>query len=112
MDKERLQTISTLLVTLALLIFAYLLLEKAFEIAEAGNVDPAILVQGVMTLATAIIMAAVARWLQQGAQQAAEKQADKIQEAVANAVTSTNGSSSTSADTVNVDADKAIVNER
>lgn len=110
MDKDKLQTLSTLLVTLALLFFAYQLLQTAFRMAEAGNVDPAILVQGVMTLATAIIMAAVARWLQQGAQQAAEQQAVKIQEAMTTATTGTNNPSVTTenmqveAESVSVDA--------
>ena len=110
MNKDQLQTISTRLVTLALLLFAYQLLQKAFEIADKGGVEPELLVQGVMTLATAIIMAAVARWLQQGAQQAAEQQAVKLQEAVA---TAANGSSpaSVTTETVDVTAQTATLTE-
>lgn len=91
MDKERLQIISTVLITLALLTFAYRLVLKAFEIAATSDrVSPETLVAGVMTLATGITMAAVARWLQQGAQASAEKQAEKIQQAV-ESVTKTSG---------------------
>lgn len=95
MDKDRLQILTTFLITLALLGFAYRLVLKAFEVAAVSErVSPETLVAGVMTLATGITMAAVARWLQQGAQATAEKQAEKIQEAVASVTSVSNGSGS------------------
>lgn len=68
MAKETLQTLSTLIVTLALLYFAYIMRVN----------------EGADTLSTVIVTAVVAKWFQQGAQQTAEKQAEKLQEAVAN----------------------------
>lgn len=109
LDKERLQILSTLFVTAGLLLFAYLLVNKAFDIAiESERVSPETLVAGIMALANAIVIAAVARWLQQGAEHTAEKQAEKLQQAVAN-VTATNG---TQADTVNVEGEEVTVTSR
>lgn len=76
MNKETLQIISTLAVTILLLGFAVLLvLYTGDDPASRATAD---------TLGTMIIGAVIARWLQQGAQHEAEKTAEKLQEAVAN----------------------------
>jgi len=83
-DRDRLQIISTFLVTMALLLFAYLLVLRAIDLAlESERVSPETLTVGIMGFANLILVAVVARWLQQGSQQQAEKQAEKIQEAIA-----------------------------
>lgn len=69
MDKDRLQILSTLLVTILLIAFAAYMV----RFVPGPNAD---------TLGTVIITAVVARWLQQGAQEAGERQAEKVQEAV------------------------------
>lgn len=77
MDKDRLNIISTLLVTILLVAFAAYLQHYV----PGATAD---------TLSTVVVTAVIAKWLQQGAAQTAEKQAEKLQEAVAN-VTATNG---------------------
>lgn len=72
MDKEILDTISTLLISLALIAFAAYLVTSVPG-ATADNI------------AMAVVTLVGARWLQQGAQKSAERQAEKIQEAVATA---------------------------
>lgn len=74
MTEERLQTLSSLVISVLLIIFAAVLL---------------LFVPGVTAdnMAFLIVTAVVARWLQQGAQQAAERQAMKVQEAVQTAQT-------------------------
>jgi hypothetical protein len=71
-DKEILDTISTLLISLALIAFAAYLVTSVPG-ATADNI------------AMAVVTLVGARWLQQGAQKSAERQAEKIQEAVATA---------------------------
>lgn len=89
MDEKRLQIISTLAVTVALLTFAFLLVRQAIDLAqESERVSPETLVAGILALANTIVVAAVARWLQQGAAQQAEKQAEKVQEAIATGLAS------------------------
>jgi predicted MFS family arabinose efflux permease len=70
MDKDRLNILSTLLVTVLLIAFAAWMVRYV----PGTSAD---------TLGTVIITAVVAKWLQQGAQQSAERQAEKVQEAVA-----------------------------
>lgn len=69
MDKERLQIISTLLVSLALIGFAAYLVTSVPGVT-ADNI------------AVTVVTIVGARWLQQGAQDSATRQAEKIQEAV------------------------------
>lgn len=108
MNNDRIQTISTLLVTVALLLFCYLLILKALDLAAASDrVSPETLVVGIMGFANLILVAVVARWLQQGAQQSAEKTAAKLQEAVASA---TNGTT-TQVKHMDVDAETATIAE-
>lgn len=81
MDKERLQIVSTLVITLALLLFAFLLVLEVISLAqESERVSPETIVVGIMGFAQIILVAVVARWLQQGAVQSAEKQAEKLAE--------------------------------
>ena len=84
MDRDRLQIISQLVVTVALLVFAFALVTRAIDLAERSDrVSPETLVAGILAMANAIVIAALAQWLQRGAAQQAEKQAEKVQEAVA-----------------------------
>lgn len=107
LDKDKLQTVSTFLVTVALLLFAYLLVQEAIDLARTSErISPETLVTGIFALANIIVVAAVARWLQQGAQHSAERAAEKFQEAVSSATTS-----GTITDTMEVDANKVNVNE-
>ena len=72
MDKDFVNTISTLIISLALIgVAAYLV--KAVPGVTADNI------------AVMVVTGVIARWLQQGAQQSAERQAEKIQEAVSTA---------------------------
>lgn len=77
MNKETLQIISTLLVSLALIAFAAYLVTSVPGVT-ADNI------------AITVVTIVGARWLQQGAQDSAAKQAEKIQEAIASANPSTN----------------------
>jgi type III secretory pathway lipoprotein EscJ len=70
MDKERLNILSTLVISLALIGLAAYLVTSVPGVT-ADNV------------AVIVVTAVVAKWLQQGATQSAERQAEKIQEAVA-----------------------------
>lgn len=72
MDKERLQILSTLLISLALIAFAAYLV-KYVPGVTADNI------------AITVVTIVGARWLQQGAQDSATRQAEKIQEAVSSA---------------------------
>lgn len=71
-DKETLDGVSTLIISLALIGFAAYLVTSVPG-ATADNI------------AMAVVTLVGARWLQQGAQRSAERQAEKIQEAVATA---------------------------
>lgn len=70
MDKDLIESISTLLISLALIGFAAYLVTSVPG-AAADNI------------AATVVTLVGARWLQQGAQKSAERQAEKIQEAVA-----------------------------
>lgn len=84
MDRDKLQTLTTLVVTLALIMFAFLLVQEAIDLAlTTDRVSPETVVAGIIGLANTIVIAAVARWLQQGAAQSAER--------VARAAAATNG---------------------
>lgn len=69
MNKETLQIISTLLVSLALIGFAAYLVTSVPGVT-ADNI------------AITVVTIVGARWLQQGASEAGERQAEKVQEAV------------------------------
>ena len=85
LDRDTLQTVSTLGVTILLIAFAVLLiLFTGDDPASRATAD---------TLGTMIVGAVIARWLQQGANHEAEKTAEKLQQAVSSA--STNGSTTT-----------------
>lgn len=90
MDKDRLQIISTLLVTVLLILFAGYLARYV-----PGTTSD--------NLSVAVTTAVIAKWLQQGAAATAEK----FQEAVAKTAANT-----TTTDTVQVDADVANVTEK
>jgi UPF0716 family protein affecting phage T7 exclusion len=70
LDKDRLNIISTLLVTVLLIAFAAIL-----QLFVPGTTAD--------NLTLVVVTAVIAKWLQQGAQQSAEKQAEKVAEAVA-----------------------------
>lgn len=72
MNKELLDGISTLLISLALIAFA------AYLVTSVPGVTADNIAMAVVTLVGA-------RWLQQGAQEASERQAEKLQEAVTTA---------------------------
>lgn len=94
MDKDRLNVVSTLLISLALIAFAAYLV-KYVPGVTADNI------------AITVVTIVGARWLQQGAQDSAERTAEKLQQAVT-AASPTNGTTTT--DTMNVDANKVEVN--
>lgn len=70
MDKDLVESISTLVISLALIAFAAFLVSSV----PGSTAD---------NIAMAVVTLVGARWLQQGAQKSAERQAEKIQEAVA-----------------------------
>lgn len=83
MDKDKMQTATTFAVTIALLLFAFLLVDRAIELAMVTErVSPETLAAGLIALANTIVVAAVARWLQAGAAQSAERAADRVVAAV------------------------------
>lgn len=109
MDKDKLQTISTFLVTIALLVFAYLLVQEAIDLAVTSErVSPETLTAGIIALANAIVIGAIARWLQQGVQQAADRTAEAVVTAATNAASMTNGGTTT-AENVQVQGEDVTV---
>lgn len=69
MDKDLVESISSLVISMALIGFAAYLVTSVPG-AAADNI------------ATSVVTFVAARWLQQGAQKSAERQAEKIQAAV------------------------------
>jgi uncharacterized membrane protein YidH (DUF202 family) len=116
MDKDKLQTISTFLVTIALLALAYRLVQQAIDLArESDRVSPETLTAGIFALANAIVIGAIARWLQQGVQQSAERTAERTAEAVVTAAATaatTVANGSTTAENVQVQGEDVTVTEK
>lgn len=97
-DKNTLQTVSTLAVTVLLIGFAVLLvLYTGDDPASRATAD---------TLGTMIIGAVIARWLQQGAQHDSERTAEKLQQAVSSA-----GNGTITTDTMDVRAEGDVTVE-